>query len=173
MDEKKKTNYIREVGPYGIYLSRISGRFHIVNTTFDASIEDSYSSLDGAVRAAKKLIKEDFEPIEVIYKGHKFHREVVQLLTVHDYRNDESIFDKMKVWTRDPAKPDSLYGDWIGLRFLYEATPQNVKTMDYIHMLEGQIGTLREMIVEAKKGLTDKLTMGRFMELTTKKESNS
>ncbi|GAG16565.1 unnamed protein product, partial [marine sediment metagenome] len=155
----------REIPPYGIYMSRISGKFHITHIKEKHTFKESYPSLERAVKATKKLVKEHFKPTSMIYKGHGFNREIVKLVTVRDYKKDRSIYDKLEVFVKDSE--GAMYGKWHGLRFLYEATTENLRTMETIHMLEEQIENTRKMIGEAKKNMKPSLTVERFLELVT------
>ena len=159
-------NYIREFPPYGIYLSSISGKFYITHLEQKYTLPGSYATLKSAEVATKKAIKGNFNPTMFIFKGYLFNRETIKLVSVIDYKTDDSIFDKIELYEKDEG---SMYGKWHGLRFFYEASPENIRTMETIHMLEEQIDNTRKMISDAKKNLKPSLTLHRFLEITTKK----
>lgn len=163
-------NYIREFPPYGIYLSHINGKFYITHLEQKYTLPGSYSTLKSAETATKKAIKENFNPTMMIFKGYLSNRETIKLVRVVDYKKDDSIFDKIELYEKDEG---SMYGKWHGLRFFYEASPENTRTMETIHMLEEQIDNTRKMISDAKKNLKPSLTLHRFLEITTKEVQSS
>jgi len=166
-----ESNYLREIPPYGIYLEPISGKFYIQNKKIGAVFKDSYSTLQSAEEAARKEVKDNFVPTELIHRGYKFQKEEIKLVTVYDYRKNTSVFGNIEVFTK--PTPNSHWGDWDPIRQYYEPTTENLAIVNHIHVLEKQIDMLRSMITEAKQGLSNHITLERLMEITTRKGEDS